>query len=62
MCRTVQSRHRRAKARVLHSAMSGPLHHASSDAEKDDDDGEEEDELNDADPEVYYTAHHPDAH
>ena len=24
---TVQSRHRQAKARVLHKAMSGPLHY-----------------------------------
>ena len=54
LCRTVQSRHRRAKARELHTAMSGPLHHTSSDGEKDDDDADEDDDLNDADPEVLY--------
>ena len=52
-CRTVQSRHRRAKARVLTRAMSGPLHYTSSDGEKDDEEGEEDDGLNDADPEVH---------
>ena len=54
LCRTVQSRHRRAKARELHTAMSGPLHHTSSDGERDDDDADEDDDLNDADPEVLY--------
>lgn len=52
VCRTVQSRHRRANAKVLTRAMSGPLHHASSDAEKDDEEGEADDVMDDADPEV----------
>ena len=50
--RTVQSKNRRAKARMLHSAMSGPLHQRSSDDERGDDDEEGDDELDDSDPEV----------
>lgn len=34
--------------------MSGPLHHTSSDGERDDDDADEDDDLNDADPEVLF--------
>ena len=55
VCRTVQSKHRRAKARMLHSAMSGPLHQRSSDDERGDDDEEGDDELDDSDPEVCCT-------
>ena len=55
LCRTVQSKHRRAKARMLHSAMSGPLHQRSSDDERGDDDEEGDDELDDSDPEVCRT-------
>ena len=52
LCRLVHSRHRRAKARVLHTAMSGPLHHTSSDGERDDEEADEESDLNDAGPQV----------
>lgn len=37
---------------MLHSAMSGPLHHTNSDGEKEEDEGEGDDELDDSDPEV----------
>jgi hypothetical protein len=52
LCRTVQSRHRRAKARELHTALSGPLHHTSSEDERDDDEADEVSDLNDASPEA----------
>ena len=52
LSRTVQSSHRRAKARVLHTAVLGPLHHTSSEDERDDE-ADEVSDLNDASPEVH---------
>jgi hypothetical protein len=53
LCTTVQSRHRRAKARVLHTAVSGPLHHASSEDKRDDDEANKLSDLNDAGLQVH---------